>query len=85
MSLEQGKGYKSHAEGDTFERIQNVIGSEGDDVIVLGPENGSANPLGGKNLVATSGKSDTVTLGDGPNKIQVHALQKSLIVDKFDS
>jgi Ca2+-binding RTX toxin-like protein len=55
VSLEQGRGYRSHAEGDTFVSIQNVLGSKGDDIIVLGPENGSADGLDGKNIIATSG------------------------------
>lgn len=47
VSLEIGRGFNSHAEGDTFQNMHNVIGSEGNDIIVLGPNGGFANPLGG--------------------------------------
>ncbi|MFL9881276.1 calcium-binding protein, partial [Herbaspirillum rhizosphaerae] len=55
VNLVSGRGVGGDAEGDTYNRIQNVIGSAFDDVFIAGPDSHTFN--GG------SGGSDTVNYG----------------------
>lgn len=65
--------------------MQNLIGSNANDVLILGPDGGAVDGQDGNDVIATSGKSDAVRLGSGANTVQVHPLQKTATVDGFDS
>lgn len=84
VSLERGKGYTGHAKGDELISIENIIGSEFDDILISTPAGGYIDGLGGTNTIVTGGGKDTVKLGAGVDTIHVHSSQKILFVQDFE-
>lgn len=84
VSLELGKGFTGHAKGDTFANVENIIGSEHNDILISGKQGGTINGRGGDNIIATAGGNDEIICGAGADSIQVHPAQKVVSVHDFD-
>lgn len=84
VSLELGKGFTGHAKGDTFINIENLIGSEFNDILISSKQGGSIDGRGGDNTIATSGGSDNIKCGAGVDSIQIHPTQKIAFIEGFD-
>jgi hypothetical protein len=52
--------------------------------LILGAEGGYVDGRGGTNTIVTSGKKDTVKLGEGVDTVHVHYSQKMLSVINFE-
>lgn len=84
VSLETGKGYTGHAKGDTLISIENIIGSEFDDILIASKDGSYIDGRAGANIIVTGGGKDTVKLGKGVDIIHVHNSQKMLYVIDFE-
>jgi hypothetical protein len=67
IDLFNGKGYFADAEGDTYVSIENVFGSEFDDIILDSLEDNVINGEGGNDILATTLGEDTLNGGTGSN------------------
>ena len=65
VSLASGTATGGHAEGDTLERIENLIGSDHADVLEGDQNDNVLNGLGGNDTFVGSTGDDTLTGGDG--------------------
>lgn len=75
VSLENKKGYTGHAKGDELISIENVIGTEFDDILIARKEGSYMDGRDGTNTLVTGGGKDIVKLGAGVDTIHVHNAQ----------
>jgi hypothetical protein len=83
VSLATGKGYKGHAKGDTLANIQNIIGSDFDDVIIGDSGDNVLTGLAGNNVIVTGGGKDVIFFGAGIDVAHIHQNQVSVNVFNF--
>ncbi|GGA31610.1 hypothetical protein [Okeania sp. KiyG1] len=69
VSLQQGKGWAGDSKKDTLKNIENLEGSEYEDLLIGDKQNNILSGLGGNDLIKAKGGNDLIDGGQGSDRL----------------
>jgi Ca2+-binding RTX toxin-like protein len=81
VSLEDGEGFWGEALGDTYEEVENIIGSAYDDLLIRSSIANTISGKAGRDVIDGGGGGDTLDGGEGIDAVSYYGSNAGVKVD----